>query len=428
MSTSEVFRPTDGDLVIRDNIAQGTGMGGDMFQPGSRPATQGGYRFGQLSHNSFFTRHNPHPHRVRHIKGLLDVPICSVNDDGYFASPRYSLAFPPNNFNHTKLNNWKGRIPVNAINVNSQLHPINTVTGLQYFMGLNSYPYREKAIPKVGLVPVTEAWRDELKRFADGLGDVPLTKDPARDCLPKAEEERPKTTMYSQETGRLIPPPSRAMSRGNSRRGQRTPYYGLGGNLQHIAPAPDMENVVLTMLCQILQTEDVNAVQAWLCSSGEKEKVMVMEMIKAAMVGREEYWKQYPPMVMDNKPTEQKTILPPINGAPRPPTGEMNRLVLEEQPQAMMLEPPNAALRTVVEDKDFTIDPPTNDVFRPSSQLKRPSTQQAPRPPTGPPPALTKTEETLTEEPQLKYTKTPLKESVPQVDATWNQHESVNTF
>ena len=47
--------------------------------------------------------------------------------------------------------------------------------------------------------------------------------------------------MYSQETGRLIPPPSRAMSRGNSRRAQRS--YGLG-SLQHIVPAPDLENMV----------------------------------------------------------------------------------------------------------------------------------------------------------------------------------------
>lgn len=26
-------------------------------------------RFGSLSHHSFFSRHNPHPHRVRHIQG-----------------------------------------------------------------------------------------------------------------------------------------------------------------------------------------------------------------------------------------------------------------------------------------------------------------------------------------------------------------------
>ena len=78
---------------------------------------------------------------------MLDVPICAVNDDGYFANPRFSLQFPPNQFNQKKLQ----RIPVNAINVNSQLHPINTVTGLQYFTGLNSYPFREKAIPRVGM-------------------------------------------------------------------------------------------------------------------------------------------------------------------------------------------------------------------------------------------------------------------------------------
>ena len=82
--------------------------------------------------------------------GLLDVPICAVNDDGYFANPKYSLQFPPNTFNKEKLAGNQ-RIPVNAINVNSQLHPINTVTGLQYFTGLNSYPWREKAVPKVGL-------------------------------------------------------------------------------------------------------------------------------------------------------------------------------------------------------------------------------------------------------------------------------------
>lgn len=82
-----------------------------------------------------------------HLSGLLDVPICAVNDDGYFANPRYSLQFPPNAFNQKKLQ----RIPVNAINVNSQLHPINTVTGLQYFTGLTNYPFRERAIPKVGL-------------------------------------------------------------------------------------------------------------------------------------------------------------------------------------------------------------------------------------------------------------------------------------
>lgn len=39
--------------------------------------------------------------------GLLDMPICVVNDDGYMANPRYALHFPPNNFVQTKINRWE---------------------------------------------------------------------------------------------------------------------------------------------------------------------------------------------------------------------------------------------------------------------------------------------------------------------------------
>lgn len=35
------------------------------------------------SKNPFFIRNNPHPNKVRHIKGLLDYPVCTVLDAGY---------------------------------------------------------------------------------------------------------------------------------------------------------------------------------------------------------------------------------------------------------------------------------------------------------------------------------------------------------
>lgn len=46
----------------------------EMGGGGSNPLqfnrrTSGGARLGALSHPSFFSRHNPHPHRVRHIQG-----------------------------------------------------------------------------------------------------------------------------------------------------------------------------------------------------------------------------------------------------------------------------------------------------------------------------------------------------------------------
>ena len=88
--------------------------------------------------------------------GLLDVPICSVNDDGALSNPRYSHPqFPPSNHEDQKIQQYARyyNVPVNAINVNSQRHPINTITGLQYFQGkaLNMRIFKEKAVPKVGM-------------------------------------------------------------------------------------------------------------------------------------------------------------------------------------------------------------------------------------------------------------------------------------
>ncbi|XP_046364997.2 uncharacterized protein LOC124141135 [Haliotis rufescens] len=446
MSQSEVFRPANGDLYVRDPVANGVPVSADAFRKTTlqRPATHSGYRFGKLSHNSFFTRHNPHPNRVRHLKGLLDIPICSVNDDGYFASPRYSLQFPPNSYNTNKLSN--SRIPVNAINVNSQLYPINTITGLQYFTGLNSFPFREKAIPKVGMVPVTEAWRDELKAFTEQLNAAEERK---------RDQERPRTTQYSAETGRLIPPPSRNMSRGASRRGR--PQFVP--SMQHIAAEPDIENMVLTMLCQILQTEDINAVQSWLVSAGDREKTMVLDMIRTVVAGREEYNHQLPAEVVGERP---RTVLPPIND--RQIIGESNddnmidRLTLVDEPvipkgPSMMhravtmdpvetmpgipaVPPPQAdpampvpapspphipmkpsSPKAIIEDDEIPIKPPTNEVFkhmtsRPPTQGGRISAANDMRPPG-------------TADARLKYTKSPFVNG-PVPDNMWKQQQSIN--
>ena len=77
MSQSEVFRPSDGPLRVRGNLSDGLPNSSDIFRR-DRPGTQNsGYRFGRMSHNSFFTRHNPHPGRVRHIKGKTTVTIMN---------------------------------------------------------------------------------------------------------------------------------------------------------------------------------------------------------------------------------------------------------------------------------------------------------------------------------------------------------------
>jgi len=330
MSQSEVFRPSNGNLFIRSNLSDGMPNNTDVFR--KRPSTQGslpGYRFGRMSHNSFFTRHNPHPARVRHIKGLLDIPICAVNDNGYFANPRYSMNFPPNSADNNKLKSYSAfmdRMPSNSINVNSQMYPINTITGLQYFMGkpLNFKVFRERAVTKPGLGSAPDAWRDELQALIDAIGvsnsnlpkqrnnGVPRTpktapKTPAdyvrgHSRGQKAEGNRPRTSQYSAATGRLVPPPSRAMSRQASRQGRRTATME---QLEQLTGDPDTESIVLAMLAQILQTDDISAVQSWLVSAGDREKCMVLDMIRAALASSEES--------IDNERREKFT-LPGIEG------------------------------------------------------------------------------------------------------------------
>ncbi|XP_022273245.1 protein TBATA isoform X74 [Canis lupus familiaris] len=46
-----------------------------------KPQTPGAYRFGRLSHHSFFSRHHPHPQRVTHIQDLTGKPVCVVRDE-----------------------------------------------------------------------------------------------------------------------------------------------------------------------------------------------------------------------------------------------------------------------------------------------------------------------------------------------------------
>ena len=66
MSTSAVFRPTSGPLMIRGDLASGPPQSAKVPQRSQERASS---RFGNLSMNSFFARHNPHPSKVKHIKG-----------------------------------------------------------------------------------------------------------------------------------------------------------------------------------------------------------------------------------------------------------------------------------------------------------------------------------------------------------------------
>ncbi|XP_068439833.1 protein TBATA [Clinocottus analis] len=203
-------------------------------------------RFGALSHHSFFSRHNPHPNRVKHIQGLNGRPVCMVRDDWFVTS---SL------FPHPLLKSHVFRKATNQ----SSAFPL-----LQNIYGVSSNTNRSAA-------QFSEAWRDELKDLAAKVNLSPQAQKDKKDDRLEEEFVRRKT-QYSAETGRIIPPSTNSYQR---RHNSQRKIYPQAFH--------DQELMVFELLCQILQTDSMSTVQQWLLLAGQREKDMVMGMIKQAM-------------------------------------------------------------------------------------------------------------------------------------------------
>ncbi|KAK5850971.1 hypothetical protein PBY51_001799 [Eleginops maclovinus] len=206
--------------------------------------TKSSPRFGALSHHSFFSRHNPHPHRVRHIQGLNGRPVCMVRDDWFVTS---SL------FPHPLLKS----------------HVFKKATGPPLDFPL-AHNLNGVSSNKIKSAQFSEAWRDELKDLAT---KVSLSSEAQKEKQQEEEFVRRKTT-YSAQTGRIVPPSTNCYQR-------RTPSQ----RLMYPQPLHDQELMVFELLCQILQTDSLSTVQQWLLLAGQREKDLVMGMIKQALDG-----------------------------------------------------------------------------------------------------------------------------------------------
>ncbi|XP_054864783.1 protein TBATA-like isoform X1 [Amphiprion ocellaris] len=213
----------------------------------TKTLTKSSPRFGALSHHSFFSRHNPHPHRVTHIQGLNGRPICMVRDDWCVTS---SL------FPHPLL---KGHVlrkspgPAFTFPLTQNLHAVS---------GNNN---------KSALF--SEAWRDELKELVAKVNLSFRAQLGKNEDQPEDEFVHQKT-QYSADTGRIIPPSSKSyLHRSHSQ------------HLKYPQPFQDQELTVLELLCQILQTDSLSTVQQWLLLAGQREKDLVMGMLRRALDG-----------------------------------------------------------------------------------------------------------------------------------------------
>ncbi|XP_043374572.1 protein TBATA isoform X4 [Dermochelys coriacea] len=215
-----------------------------------RPQSKNNSRFGNLSHHSFFSRHNPHPLRVTHIQGLNGARICMVNDAWSVLTP-----LSP----HPMI---KGQLSTTILGVSGAQMPIGD-------------PH-SNLVPRLTVGALSDAWREELRELAARVSASSSTEMEQKEMV----EEPQRATQYSAETGRLIPPSSRATTR-------HTPHQLCRNNAKNKGKDAALsfqgqELVILELLCQILQTDSLSAIQQWLLTAGQREKDLVMRMLQTA--------------------------------------------------------------------------------------------------------------------------------------------------
>uniref|UniRef100_A0A8C7I0L6 Protein TBATA n=1 Tax=Oncorhynchus kisutch TaxID=8019 RepID=A0A8C7I0L6_ONCKI len=195
-------------------------------------------RFGVPSHSPFFCRNNPHPQRVRHIKGINDKQICAVNDVTFGQFPQYCLGRVLTLEKNLVL---QSNIPTAAIGTNSTYLPIDVLTGLQFF------PLKQTDSPSLRLL--TEAWREELRELTERAGLLGAG---------------------GRGSGVAFFPQSSCVSALGGSRDDRE------GNLK-------LQLMVIDMLCQILQTESIGDVQQWILTAGQREKDQILSLLSSAL-------------------------------------------------------------------------------------------------------------------------------------------------
>ncbi|KAL2078586.1 hypothetical protein ACEWY4_026271 [Coilia grayii] len=253
-SRSNLFVPKNGE---QKNYKKAYSLP-DQSPCHTRIDTRSSARFGALSHHSFFSRHNPHPQRVTHMKGLNGNPVCMVNDDWYVNSPLCP---------HPLISSQVSR---------SYTGPLLPSLPLGLGLGLG---LPQLSGSKAGAGLLSDAWKEELK---DITAKVSMSTEAKKDKREQQQPERTgRRTQYSAQTGRILPPPTRSLGRFGTQASVRR--RGPHGRAP-LQPLQDQELMVLELLCQILQTDSLHLLQQWLLFAGQKEKDLVMGLLQQAMV------------------------------------------------------------------------------------------------------------------------------------------------
>ncbi|XP_078201782.1 protein TBATA isoform X5 [Callithrix jacchus] len=270
-----------------------------------KPQTPGTYRFGRLSHNFFFSRHHPHPQRVTHIQASNPLQISpgslSVSSGTNSLQPSClsPLSFP--------AVRWGCPPSLSPL----ETHRLTRTPGFLLLAGPCLLP---------------EAWKRELKELASHVAF--FTKE---DELKKKEKEEPPRehgAKYSAETGRLIPASTRAVSRHSSHQSQGSQSSSRDEGVRAFL-LQDQELLVLELLCQILETDSLSAIQFWLLYAPPKEKDLALGLLQTAVA-------QLLPQPLVSIPTEK--LLNQLQEMQEPPQ-EKQELPCSQSPKKTKIPP-----------------------------------------------------------------------------------------
>nr|XP_031324843.1 uncharacterized protein C4orf17 homolog isoform X1 [Camelus dromedarius] len=196
----------------------------------------------------FLVRHTPHPRRVCHIKGLNNIPICTVNDD----EDSFRTLWGAGQFNHSE----KDEIPYAKCS-----YPPSTAALESPVRGASPGPNRLRAPPR----PHSEPCR-KIKECFRTSSENPLGL--------QKEEIKVKNSPS---------PPKACSSAGSCSSEVISAKTDVKESTVCIPNYLDQEIKILEKLCNILQTDSLAEVLQWLLHASSKEKEWVSALIHAEL-------------------------------------------------------------------------------------------------------------------------------------------------
>ncbi|XP_063095689.1 protein TBATA [Cavia porcellus] len=248
-----------------------------------RPQIAGAYRFGHLSNHSFFSRHHPHPQRVTHIQGLSGKPICVVRDEFSLISlPQFTP------LTHSPMGMPTTSVPIGdpRSNRNPQLPSEAWKRELKKLTSRVAVFTKETELKnkEVGAEPgrslgIEEADSVLCKEVPRSSSVGPTKRLSVRQ---KEEPQRDQRAKYSTKSGRLISTSTEALSHHSVRQSQRSRPSSIARGTQ-ASLLQDQELQTLELLCQILQTDSLSAIQFWLLYAPPQEKDLALGLLQTAV-------------------------------------------------------------------------------------------------------------------------------------------------